>query len=75
MRMQHFLLVATFVASGPALAADPKPGADASRTKPDAPSRAQPDPAWSLMASDKLQARPANRDRVRYTFPPATKRM
>ena len=76
MRMNHFLLLAPLAAAMPALAAEPIATATPPRDeKPAARTEARNDPASSLMASDQLQSRPAARNRVRYTFPPSTRRM
>ncbi len=75
MRMNYFLLLGSIFATAPALAADPRPSAAASAKQQAIESEARSPRPDSLMASDQLHARPSNKGRVRYTFPPATKRM
>lgn len=75
MRMHHFLLLGPLATAMPAVAADPAAAATPQDEKPSARTEARNDPASSLMASDQLQNRPAARNRVRYTFPPSTRRM
>jgi hypothetical protein len=75
MRTQHFLLLGSIALSSPALAAEPKPTANATG-KPAAEAISGADAAKSTAASDEMiQNHPARKNRVRHTFPPSAKRM
>jgi len=74
MRTQHFLLLGSIALCNPAIAAEPKPD----RNGNDKPAEAMPrtDAAKRDAAGDDMiQAQPTPKNRIRYTFPPATKRM
>lgn len=74
MRTQHLLLLSTIALSSQALAAEPKPAAQANG-KPGVEGPSKPDAARNAAASDELQILPTRKNRVRYTFPPSAKRM
>jgi len=75
MRTQHLLLLSSLALSGPALGAEPKPAANASR-EPGTDTISKTDAAGNTAAGDETTpARRARKDRIRYTFPPAPKRM
>jgi hypothetical protein len=75
MRTQHLLLLSSIVLSGPMLAAEPKPPANADG-KPGAEAISGAAAARSTGANDEMmQDRPPRKDRVRYTFPPSAKHM
>lgn len=75
MRTQHFLLLSSIALSSLALAAEPKPSANANG-KPPAEAISGADAAGSTAASDEtIQNHPPRKNRVRHTFPPSAKRM
>jgi hypothetical protein len=75
MRTQHFLLLSSIALCNPAIAAEPKPDRNAN-DKPQAETIPRTDAAKRDSASDDMiHAQPAPKNRIRYTFPPATKRM
>ena len=75
MRTQHFLLLSSIALCNLAIAAEPKPARNAN-DKPQTEAIPRSDAARRDAASDDMiQALPAPKNRVRYTFPPATKRM
>jgi hypothetical protein len=75
MRTQHFLFLSSIALCNLAIAAEPKPARNAN-DKPPAEANSRADTAKHDAASDDLiQAQPAPKNRIHYTFPPATKRM
>ncbi|HEX4986342.1 MAG TPA: hypothetical protein VFV71_09790 [Burkholderiales bacterium] len=74
MRMEHVLLVGSMILTVPTLAADPRP-ASRDDSRPDTGTSPRASAGTNLMASEELRARPARRNRVRYTFPPPARRM
>jgi hypothetical protein len=75
MRTQHFLLLSSIALCNLTVAAEPK-AARNGNDKPPAEANSRTDAARRDAASDDMiQAQPAPKHRVRYTFPPATRRM
>ncbi len=70
MRTQHFLLLSSIALCNLAIAAEPKPARNAN-DKPPAEVNSRTDAA----SDDMIQAQPAPKHGIRYTYPPATKRM
>jgi len=75
MRTQHFLLLSSIALCNVAYAAEPKPARN-TNDKPQAESIPRTDAGRrDATGDDLIQAQPAPKNRIRYTFPPATKRM
>jgi hypothetical protein len=73
MRIQHLLLLSSIAVAAPGLAGEPKPTANG---KPQGAGSAKTEAPGNAIAGDKpAPARPAQKDRVHYTFPPSAKRM
>jgi len=76
MRTQHFLFLSSIALSSPALAAEPKPAANANGNPGAAEAISRTDAAGSTSSSDEMiQNHPARKNRVRHTFAPSSKRM
>ena len=74
MRTQHFLLLSSIALCNLAIAAEPKSARNAN-DKPQAEANSRTNAAKRDASDDMIQAQPAPKHRIRYTFPPATKRM
>ena len=73
MRTQHFLLLSSIALSGAAVAVEPKPGTNAPG-KPGAEAVSGTGKATKAASGqEKEPVRPARKNRVRQTFPPASK--
>jgi hypothetical protein len=73
MRIQHLLLLSSIAVAAPGLAGEPKPIA---KGKPAVAGGAKSEAPGNAIAGDKpTPVRPAQKNRVHYTFPPSAKRM
>ena len=74
MRMQHLLLLSSIALSSPAMAAEPKQAATV-KGKPGTEATSRSDLASSAASDEAMPIRPTRKNRVRYSFPPSTRRM
>jgi len=73
MRIQHLLLLSSIAVACPGVAAEPKPTANG---KPPVAGSSKSEAPGNAIAGDKpAPVRPAQKNRVHYTFPPSAKRM